>query len=55
MPGSTRLSHIIGLGQSNEQGAQSEPVVSKTDLGDDALMFDRGTQTRSETFAPIVP
>ena len=52
---STRLSHIVGLGQSNEQGAQSEPVVSKADLGDNALMFNRGTKTRSETVVPSVP
>ena len=40
------ISHIVGLGQSNEQGAQSIPYVSGAELGYGALMFVRGVQTR---------
>ena len=50
-----RMSHLVGLGQSNEQGAQSTPVVSGADLGHSALMYDRGIQTRSETCAQEAP
>lgn len=49
------VAHIVGLGQSNEMGAQSTPVVSSGELGFGAYKFVRGIHTRSVSDAPASP
>ena len=54
-PAFPAVSHIVGLGQSNEQGAQATPVVSGVDVGFGAFKFARGLQSWLSSDHPADP
>jgi hypothetical protein len=49
------ISHVIGLGQSNEEGSQSQPIVTATDPGFGAYKFARGIHTYNPSDNPATP